>query len=118
MKRSAIQPRPDHDDPQAAGRSKARSQLLQMVQRLAAEDPAQARAFLLLLRQALKPGSRQGASRALAAFGGLGSTIAEAARPTPLAVRPAQLADSWITVGRLIETSMRRFGEQHDHHAG
>ena len=93
----------------------ARAKIANMVQRLAAEDPKRARAFLMLLRQATRSERRRAV---LAAFGDLGRAITEAGRPTPLKVRPASLADSWNAVGRSIGSSMIKYGEQHDHYAG
>lgn len=96
----------------------ARAQLADIVARLTAEDPARARAFLLLLRKAAKMRSRSAVCSVLAAFGGLGGMIAEAARPTPLRVRPASLADSWNAVGRSIGAGLIEYGERHDRHVG
>lgn len=96
----------------------ARAKIANMVQRLAAEDPKRARAFLMLLRQATRSERRRAVLNVLAAFGDIGSAITEAGRPTPLKVRPASLADSWNAVGRSIGSSMIKYGEQHDHYAG
>lgn len=96
----------------------SRVQLVELVARLTAEDPMRARLFLRALKRARTTGDRHAVFDVLRAFGGLGDTIAEAAGPSPLTTRPAQLADSWATVGRLIGSSMVKLSEQPDHHAG
>lgn len=98
--------------------SRVPSQLAVAVSRLAAEDPERARLFLRYLNRARRTGRRHTVLRVLRAFGLLGGVVAEAARPTPLVTRPASLSESWSTVGRLLDSSMREFDAHRDQHVG